>query len=291
MTAPDWSMFGHESKSSASREAATLIAAALNEDGFELKEWVQSETDVALWPVLSGEIATQLEGLAAAHGLKTWDVATSLLRHQLQSSEAETRQLILKKETEDQRLLAEAEALEAKQTKELAERSEWIEKRAYEIATSRNRPVVSIQEEDGRLYLRFPYDDLARAWVKQLPGAKWDKTKRTWHISVRYRKRLDAMLVEIEAAIALKWAEVEREFHDDPPPESLVTIEAAKGHVQARFKFDMALVERFRRLKKRGIAWQDKRDHRIWVCSFRNRRHFYELAADYPPRVAEMVSS
>ncbi|MAL26674.1 MAG: hypothetical protein CL820_12450 [Croceicoccus sp.] len=284
-------MFGHESKSSASREAASLIAAALNEDGVELKEWAQSETDVELRPLLPADIAKQLEELAADHGLTKWDVGTSLLRHRLQHREAEIRQLIQQKEADDRQQMAEAEALEARQTKELEERSQWIEKRAHEIATSRDRPTVSIKEEDGRLFLKFAYDELAKAWVKQLPGAKWDRTRRAWHISVRYRKRLDAMLVEIEAAIALKWAEVERNFHDDPPPESLVSIKAAKGHVQARFKFDRDLLERFRQLKRRGIAWQDKPNYDVWVCSFRNRRHFYELAAEYPPKVAELTSN
>lgn len=280
-------MFGHESKASASRAAATLITAALNENGVELKEWAQSETDVVLRPVLHAEISAQLEELAVDHGLEIWDVATSLLRYW----EGEIQQQIQQKEAESRLQMAQTEALEARQTKELEERSQWVQKRAYEIATSRDRPVVSIQEEGGRLYLRFPYDDLARAWVKQLPGAEWDKTKRAWHISVRYQKRLAAMLVEIEAAIALKWAEVEHDFHDDPPPASLVTIEAAKGHVQAHFKFDQDILERFRRLKKRGIAWQGKPHYHIWVCSFRNRRYFYELAAEYPPKVAEMASS
>ncbi|WP_144400875.1 hypothetical protein [Novosphingobium sp. MBES04] len=61
---------------------------------------------------------------------------------------------------------------------------------------------VTLTEHGSRLHISFRYNPDAIEVVKGLPGAKYCGYKRSWSVSVRYRKRIAEAVERVEAIFA-----------------------------------------------------------------------------------------
>lgn len=66
------------------------------------------------------------------------------------------------------------------------------------LGTSR----VSIQENTSRIYVQFRYDAAAVSEIKSVPGARWDKTIRSWYVDFAERPALRSAITRIDSILA-----------------------------------------------------------------------------------------
>ncbi len=255
-----WALQGHKSKRQAAHAAAGLVTAAIGEP-VDLIAWKSSDNDCRLYLELNVATVVRIMKLATEVEISLSDATAALLQSRQAQVEAE-------------RQTAEYLEREERQAAETKERA--IAERAIAIAASGGGPKVSLRDVNGRIDIRFPFNESAKESVKALPGAKWDAKRRLWHVANRYRKRLDALLPELESVLALDQARVEFEFlADPPPPTQKVKIDLSGTNLRISFAYEADAVRLLRTLLKRDVAWYDGNRH--WLVAWRNRRHFYAI--------------
>ncbi|WP_046869301.1 hypothetical protein [Microvirga massiliensis] len=96
-----------------------------------------------------------------------------------------------------------------------------------------------IEVDEKTLAISFPYVATLVAQVKQLPGAKFDGSRRAWLVSKRYRKRVDA------------WLEQLRETEKEEAEREREALKQAIAHANALFD---ALHERGEKMSTPHVA-------------------------------------
>lgn len=125
---------------------------------------------------------------------------------------------------------------------------------------------VTLTEHGGRLHISFRYNPDAIEVVKGLPGAKYCGYKRSWSVSVRYRKRIAEAVERVEAIFADEADEKAatlKALDDEAEREPLPEVRGFRSYSRngrwiIASPFDPKLVQAFKQIKGAkwtGVAW------------------------------------
>lgn len=268
------------SRSDTARLAGVLLVRAIEERLTPSPEMMPLP-GARLSVVVDPNLTDALNRLAQAASMSLEDAVSSLIEQAGRDHLERTRQ-------------AEADAAVVRAAEQVRLENQALEvaKRADEILASSIRPKVKTEEVSRRIRLFFPYNEDAISIVKNLPGAAFhgptrDDGKAYWHISIRYRSRVEEAIGRMEHAIAMQWATVEAEFAaENRPPATRVKLGIAKGRLRVSFPFSPEGVEVMRLLKEKDLSWFSGG---AWWSSWNNRQSIYQIIPELESALADRL--